>query len=103
MICSLIRSRHLIKHPRPHHPHAVFQSFAVAALLLLAGAPAGAQQDQKIVVKTADDLPRHTYHIDQKPSEFILSDKPFTEFVAKVKADAQADLAKYQIEDPTTL
>jgi subtilisin family serine protease len=61
------------------------------------------EKDTRIVAKTADDLPRHTYHIEGKPSEFLLSDKPFTEFVAKVKADAEGDLAKYKIDDPTTL
>jgi subtilisin family serine protease len=59
--------------------------------------------DSRTVVKTADDLPRHTYHIDGKPSEFMLSDAPFKAFAAKVKADAQADLSAYKIQDPTTL
>ncbi len=60
------------------------------------------KEDTRIAVKSADDLPRHTYHIEGKPSEFILTDKPFMEFVGKVKADVESDLAKYKIDDPTT-
>ena len=73
----------------------------LAFVLPCPGVLAQPKQD-KIVVKSADDLPRHTYHIDGKASEFLLTDKPFMEFVAKVKADVEADLAKYQIDDPTT-
>jgi subtilisin family serine protease len=65
--------------------------------------PTPTQPDTRIVVKTADDLPRHTYTIEGKPSEFLLTDAPFKAFVAKVKHDAEQDLAKYKIEDPTTL
>lgn len=54
-------------------------------------------------VATVDDLPRHTYRIEGKASEFVLSDAPFRAFVQKVKADAQSDLDGYQIEDRTTL
>ena len=76
----------------------------VAGLALLLPRPAAlSQQPEKTVAKTADDLPRHTYHIEGKPSEFLVSDKPFADFVAKVKTDVEADLARYTIEDPTTL
>ncbi len=57
----------------------------------------------KVVVKTAADLPVHEYAISGKASEFLVSDGPFKEFVAKVKTDALADLAKYDIQDKTTL
>jgi subtilisin family serine protease len=77
----------------------------LAAGLLTALPVANAQprQGERIVVKTADDLPRHTYKIEGKPSEFVTSDAPFRAFVAQVKADVEADLAKYEINDPTTL
>lgn len=79
----------------------------VLAAGLLTALPAAVQaqpkQGEKIVVKTADDLPRHTYTIEGRPSEFMRSDAPFKAFVAKVKADVEADLAKYEINDPTTL
>jgi subtilisin family serine protease len=81
--------------------------FALAAgltfILPVQLAPAQPKDDTRIVVKTADDLPRHNYKIEGKPSEFILAGKPFMDFVAKVKADVESDLAKYKIDDPTTL
>ncbi len=62
-----------------------------------------AKPPAKVVVKTAADLPVHEYTITGKASEFLVSDQAFKEFVAKVKADALADLAKYDIQDKTTL
>jgi subtilisin family serine protease len=82
-------------------------ALALIAGLALALAPVQAQQpgqpDTRIVVKTADDLPRHTYQIQGKASEFLVSDKAFKDFLNQIKADTEADLAKYKIEDPTTL
>ncbi len=79
----------------------------VLAAGLLTALPAAVQaqpkQAEKIVVKTADDLPRHTYKIEGKPSEFLTTDAPFRAFVAKVKADIESDLTKYDIQDRTTL
>ncbi len=54
-------------------------------------------------VKTADDLPRHTYKIEGKASEFVVSDGPYKAFLRQMKADLEADLAGYDITDPTTL
>jgi hypothetical protein len=65
--------------------------------------PAASQTDTRKAVKTQDDLPRHTYKIDGKASEFVLSDAPFKAFAQKVKADVESDLAQYKIEDRTTL
>lgn len=62
-----------------------------------------AQQDTRTVVKTADELPRHEYAIEGKASEFLVSDKPFREFAAKMAKDLNNDLAAYKIEDGTTL
>lgn len=57
----------------------------------------------KIPVKTADDLPRHLYKVEGKASEFLVSDAPFKKFVAALKSNTLADLAKYDIQDKTTL
>lgn len=65
--------------------------------------PAAQPAGGKKVVKTADDLPRHTYKIEGKASEFVLSGEPFKAFAAKVKADTQSDLDQYEISDRTTL
>lgn len=66
-------------------------------------APAAAQPDTRKVVKTADDLPRHTYKIEGKASELVQDADKFKAFASKVKADAEDDLKAYRIEDPTTL
>jgi subtilisin family serine protease len=57
----------------------------------------------KIQVRTAADLPVHTYSISGKASEFFVSDAPFKEFLRKVKADIESDLAKFDIQDKPTL
>jgi len=66
------------------------------------GAP-GAAPGTKIAVKTLDDLPRHTYTIEGKASDFLLSDAAFKKFVAELKANTLSDLEKYDIQDKTTL
>lgn len=68
-----------------------------------APAPAAQKADGRIPVKTKDDLPRHTYRVEGKASEFLLTDAPFKAFVQQVKQNAESDLAKYKIEDRTTL
>lgn len=65
--------------------------------------PPAAPETARKVVKTADDLPRHTYKIEGKASEFVLSDAPFKALVEEVKADLASDLRQFQIEDPSTL
>lgn len=85
------------------------QSLLVALALaagLAIGLPALAEPaapGAKIPVKTADDLPRHVYKIEGKASDFLVSDAPFKKFVAELKANAISDLAKYDIQDKTTL
>ncbi|HEX8875695.1 MAG TPA: S8 family serine peptidase [Phycisphaerales bacterium] len=85
------------------------QSLLVALALaagLAVGLPALAEPaapGTKIPVKTADDLPRHVYKIEGKASDFLVSDAPFKKFVAELKANAISDLAKYDIQDKTTL
>jgi subtilisin family serine protease len=79
------------------------------------GTPGAAAQDAKDAaakqgvpdtrrpVKTVDDLPRRTYKIEGKASEFILTDEPFKAFVDAVRKDAEDDLKTYRIEDASTL
>ena len=74
-------------------------AFTVPALAQEHAQPGGA----KTQVKTAADLPVHTYAIQGKASEFLLTDKPFKDFVAKVRADLESDLATYDIQDKPTL
>ena len=86
------------------------QMSRVALLALVAGlavpvvsSVAWAEPPAKTPVKTAADLPVYTYRIEGKASEFVQSDKPFREFAAKVKADLESDLAKFDIQDKPTL
>lgn len=75
----------------------------VASLAFAVPSVCMAQQDTRKVVRTADELPRHEYTIEGKASEFLVSDKPFREFAAKMAKDLNDDLAAYKIEDGTTL
>ncbi len=82
---------------------ALIVLLAGTATSVIADNPPATPAGTKIPVKTSDDLPRHTYTIEGKASEFLLSDKPFKDFVSKVKANVESDLAKYDITDRTTL
>ncbi len=62
-----------------------------------------AQNHVRTVVKTADDLPRHTYQIQGKALDIIKDDQKFTPLLDQVVADTLDDLAKYDIKDPATL
>lgn len=63
-----------------------------------ASQPAG-----KIPVRSAADLPTHTYTIEGKASEFVQSDAPFKAFIQQVRTNLEGDLAKYDIQDKATL
>jgi len=80
---------------------ALFCAAGLAAAVLTPTALG--QQGGKISVKTADDLPRHTYQITGKASEFLVAGESFDKLVAQVRTDLEADLAGYSIEDPNTL
>jgi subtilisin family serine protease len=71
-------------------------------LAAIALAPIARAQD-RIPVTSLDDLPRHTYQIPGSASDLVQSDDQFADLAAKVRADIEADLAKYDIKDKTTL
>ncbi len=78
---------------------------ALSAAPALAQAPAPAPKAEapaRKVVKTADELPRHTYTITGKASEFVASTDAFNAFADKVKANLENDLATLDIQDNTT-
>jgi len=58
---------------------------------------------QKTKIEKLDDLPRHTYKVDQKVVDFIKDDAAVKALAALVKADILADLDKYEIADKSTL
>ena len=78
-------------------------SIAVFAGAVFSNAAAHAQTDTRIVVKTQDDLPRHTYKITGKSLDLLKDDVQFNALLDQALADSLGDLQKYKIEDPSTL
>ena len=77
---------------------------AAAALVLAASATAAVRADQKIPVRSQNDLPRYTYPVTGTPSALLQSDPAtFAAFAAKVDADVESTLARYDIQDRSTL
>jgi hypothetical protein len=79
------------------------ESTVVTGLVTILTAAGAALAGDKIPVKSADDLPRHTYTIPGKVSELLQSDEQFAALAKAVRADLEADLAKYEIGDATAL
>ena len=72
-------------------------------LLVMLGLLSSAALAQKIKIEKLDDLPRHTYKIDQSVVSFIEDDAAIKKLAAEVKEDILADLEKYEISDKSTL
>jgi subtilisin family serine protease len=82
---------------------SLFVWIAVVAATV-AAAPAPAQpKDERIPVKTADELPRHTYKVSGTSLEIIGDDARFMPLLDQMVKNTEADLAKYRIEDVSTL
>lgn len=75
-------------------------SVIAATCVLFAAAAALAD---KTPVRTIDDLPRHVYPLAGPVSELIQSAGDFRTFAAAVRADLEADLEAYEIQDAATL
>jgi subtilisin family serine protease len=78
---------------------SLLRILAAAAALALA-APALAD---KIPVTKQDDLPRHEYEITGDVTELVKSPEAIASLAAKIRADLEADLEKYDIQDAKTL
>jgi subtilisin family serine protease len=74
----------------------------IAGVLGLAASPSLFAQE-KIKIKKLDDLPRHTYKVTNKVIDLVKSDEAFAKLADLVRKDVEADLAKFEIEDKTTL
>jgi subtilisin family serine protease len=72
---------------------------AVLAFVWVSGALAA----DKIKIEKLDDLPRHTYKISMKAVEFLDNDAAVLKLAGEVQKDLEDDLAKYDIQDKTTL
>jgi len=57
----------------------------------------------KIVITSLDQLPQHTYALPGSASALLQDDAAFAAFAAQVRADLEADLARYQVDDAATL
>lgn len=66
-------------------------------------ATAAQPPDDRIPVRTADDLPRHTYKVQGKSLDILRDRETMNRLVDAVLADSLADLREYRIEDPATL
>jgi subtilisin family serine protease len=66
---------------------------------------AGAAQPaaKKIRISRADDLPQHFYPFKGQLAEMVDSQEQFARLAAAVRADLEADLDKYEIDDAATL
>ena len=66
--------------------------------------PESAEQPrEKIKITKLDDLPQHTYPVEGQLAELVRSDEWIGELAGKVRADIEADLATYQIDDASTM
>lgn len=74
-------------------------------LFWLSGCSATPEADavQKIKITKLDELPQHTYPADVKVSELLESREKLCVLAEALRKDVEGDLAKYAIDDPTTL
>lgn len=75
--------------------------FFVAVILLTAFAACSAAD--KIKITKLDDLPRYTYKIAGTAVDFLTNDAAIMTLADEVKRDLESDLAKFDIEDKTTV
>jgi subtilisin family serine protease len=76
---------------------------ALAAGLFCLGLALCGPADAKIPVQSLDDLPRHSYPVTLSVTELLDSPAQFAEFCGRVRADLEADLEAYDIQDRATL
>jgi len=108
--CGGNRGRHVagrihLADPKPMKTYKFALTGLVTAVLLSFGpAPAAMAADGRIVVTRQTDLPRFSYAIPGTATQFAESDAAtFGAFADKVRHDVDGVLAKYRIDDPSTL
>jgi hypothetical protein len=90
-------------------PLILIASFTVGWLLAGCGgsgpeaATDAATAADRIVVTSLDQLPQHTYPIEGTASELFADREAFVGFAAAVGRDVEADLARYELDDASTL
>lgn len=76
---------------------------ACFSVALVVGAGPAQAHAQKIPITKLDDLPQHTYPVSGKVVDLIKSRAQVAELAQRVRANVEADLDTYEINDATTL
>lgn len=91
---------------RARHPAAVLALAALAAACAPAGDDGAGRGDgdasAKPTITSQDQLPRHTYAVEASATEILTDPEAFAPLAAAVRADVEALLADYEIEDRAT-
>ncbi len=74
-----------------------------ATLMAVLGLAPRVPADTRRPVERADQLPSHSYAVAMAPSALVRDDAGMTAFADSVRADLEADLAAYDIREPTAL
>ncbi|MEE4271822.1 MAG: S8 family serine peptidase [Thermoanaerobaculales bacterium] len=80
-----------------------FRLVVVCALAAVVTVAPAAGAGEKIKVESLDDIPRFSYPVEGSVVDLITSDERFGEFAVKVRADIEDVLARYDINDASTL
>jgi subtilisin family serine protease len=91
-------------HPRRPHRAPTPGWTAIVALLAFAGNGLAAPTlvKDKIKITKEDDLPRHTYEVSVTVAELVKSWDALAPLAKQVRANLEADLETYDIQDKTT-
>ena len=84
-------------------PRRRIRRFLLGSLAAALAFPVSSSASEKIPVTTQDELPRHTYAIDGSITELVSSWEKLSPLAGEIRADLEADLEKYDIQDKATL
>lgn len=85
------------------HPVARRVLAGLAVCILAAGCNPAGSTGPKIKINALDQLPQHTYAVNGKVADMLESEAAIKTLAAEVRKDIEADLAKYEIDDASTL
>jgi len=88
--------------PRRFRTMSLLTLFCLFAAAAVGCAPAN-KRAEKIRITKLDELPQHTYSISGKVVDLVQSRTQVAELAKRVRANIEADLNTYEINDATTL